>query len=81
MTFLQKLQECTITNFLVSNTHIWWTKTENIITEMRFVLIFKTDVLGTTRERHLPDVTLGRLKDVFRTFLQNPKTKKQLFSV
>ena len=48
---------------------------------MRFVLIFKTDILGTTRERHRPDVTLGRLKDVFRTFLQNPKTKKQLFSV
>ena len=48
---------------------------------MRFVLIFKTDVLGKTRERHRPDATLGRLKDVFRTFLQNPKTKKQLFSV
>ena len=28
--------------------HIWWTKTENITREMRFVLMFKIDVLGTS---------------------------------
>ena len=45
---------------------------------MRFVLMFKIDVLGTSRGRHRLDVTLGPLEDVFRTFLQKPKTKIQL---
>ena len=55
-----KLKEYEITKFLVSNTHICSTKTGNITTEMRFVLMFKIDVLGTSRERHLPDVTFIR---------------------
>ena len=50
-----------MTNFLVFNTHIWLTKTENISTEMHFVLMFKIDILGTSRERHSPDDTLQRL--------------------
>ena len=45
---------------------------------MRFVLKFKIDALGTSRGRHRPDVTLGHLQDVFRTFLQKAKTIKQL---
>ena len=43
---------------------------------MRFVLMFKIDVLGKSREWHQPDVTLGPLQDVFRKFLQKPKTMK-----
>ena len=54
-----KPKEYVITNFLVSNTHIWCIKTENITTEMSFLLMFKIDVLGTSGERHAPDVTLG----------------------
>ena len=38
------MQHDVVTNFLVSNTHIWSCKTENITSEMRFVLIFKFDV-------------------------------------
>ena len=45
---------------------------------MCFVLVFKIDVLGMSRERRRPDVTLGPLQDVLRAFLQKPKTKKQL---
>ena len=37
---------------------------------MRFVLMFKINVLGMSQEHHLPNVTLGPLYDVFRTFLQ-----------
>ena len=51
---------------LMFNIHIWWIKTENITTEMHIVL-------ETSRERHPPDVTLWRLKDVFGIFLQNVK--------
>ena len=32
---------------------------------MRFVLVIKIDPLGTTREFHLPDVSLGSLEDTF----------------
>ena len=63
-TFLErfsKTERYAITNFLVFNTHIWWTKTENITTEIQFVLLFKIDVLETSQERHPPDVALGRL--------------------
>ena len=56
-----RLKEYEIANFLVSNTHIRWTKTENFTTEMRFVLIFKMDILGTSRERYPLNVTLGPL--------------------
>ena len=56
-----KLEEYVITNFLVSNTHIWWIKTENITTEMHFLLMSKIDVLGTSRERRPPDASLGPL--------------------
>ena len=45
---------------------------------MRFVLMSKIDVLGTFRELDPPDVTLGHLQDVFRGFLQKPKSVKQL---
>ena len=30
---------------------------------MHFVLMFKIDVLGTSRERHPPDVTLNKIKN------------------
>ena len=40
--------------------------------------MFKIDALGSSRERHTKDVTLGPLQDVFGTFLQKPKTIKQL---
>ena len=50
-----------LTDLLVSNTHIWWTKTENITTEMRFVLMLKTDVLGRSRERYPLNVILEPL--------------------
>ena len=56
-----KLKEYAIRNFLVSNTHIWWTKTENVTTEMHFVFLFKTYILGTSRERYPPNITLGTL--------------------
>ena len=74
-----KTERIWVINFLVSNTHIWWTKTESFSTDMRFVLTFKMDVLRTFRDRYPPDVTLGPLYDVFRLFLQKPKTIKQLF--
>ena len=45
---------------------------------MRFLFMLKIDVLGMSRERHLPD---GPLEDMFRTFLQAPKTIKQLFNI
>ena len=64
-----KLQEYGITNALVSNTHIWLTKTKNITTEMRFVLMLKNDVLGTSREHQPSGVTSWPLLDVIRTFL------------
>ena len=38
-----------VTNFSVSNTHIWWTKNENITTNMCFVLMFKIDALGSSQ--------------------------------
>ena len=65
-------------NLLVANTHVWWTKTENITTEMRFALIFKMDAIGKSHERQSPDVTLRPLYDVLGTFFWKPKTTKQL---
>ena len=43
---------------------------------MRFVFIFKMDLLRMSRERYPPDFTLGPLSDVFAMFLQNSETKK-----
>ena len=45
---------------------------------MRFVLIFKIDVLAMSGEHHPPSVTLGTLQDISRTFLQKHKAIKQL---
>ena len=46
-------------NLLVFNTHIKWTKAENITTEMCFVLMFKNYSLETSQERHPPNYALG----------------------
>ena len=54
-----KLKEYAITNFLVCNTHFRSSKTKNITTEMRFVLMSKIYVMGTSRKRYPLDVTLG----------------------
>ena len=43
---------------------------------MRFVLMFKIGILGTSQERYPLDVTLGR--HVFRKFLRKRKTIIQL---
>ena len=40
--------------------------------------MFKMDVLGTSRERYPPGVTLAPFSDVFGTFLQKPKATKEL---
>ena len=63
---------------LVFNIHIWWTKTENITTEIHFVLIFKIDVQGTSQEFNLMDLFSGRFEDVHCTVLQNCKNIQQL---
>ena len=42
-----------------------------VFREVNFVLMFKTDVLEKSLERHPPDVTLRRLYDVFGMLLQN----------
>ena len=55
----RKLKKHAVTKFLGYNTHI--TKTENKTTEMRFLLMFKIDVLGTSQERQPLVVTLGPL--------------------
>ena len=59
-----------VTNFSVSNTHIWWTKNENIATNMCFVLMFKIDALGTSQLGiSFPDDSRtfpGRYFEVFR---------------
>ena len=76
-----RLKERAITNFLVSNTHIWCAKTENITTEMRFLFMFTIDVLRTSQKRHPLDVTLEHLQEVFRAFLQKPKNYKTATSL
>ena len=76
--FFPRLKEYAINNFLVSNTHIWLTKTENFTKKMRFVLMFKMGDLGTSREHYPPDVTLRTLEDILGTFLQKSKAIKQL---
>ena len=45
--------------------------------EMRFVFIFKIEVLGTSRERHLTDFILAPLWNIVKMFPQKPKTLKQ----
>ena len=56
-----KPKEYAMTKFLESNTHIWWSKTENITAEIRFVLMLKIGVLGKSQDRHPLDVTLEPL--------------------
>ena len=64
-------------NFLVYNTHVCWTKTENFTTEMSFVLMFKMDVLRTLPSGHHFGTFIRRLWDVS----PKPKTiNSQLFS-
>ena len=65
-----KPKEYILTNFLLFNAQIWWSKTENITTEMYLELMLKIDVLETSRDRHPPYVFLGCLLDVFGMFHQ-----------
>ena len=48
---------------------------------MLFAILFRIDILGTSRERHPPDVTLGPLWDVFRTWnkIENNAIKTHLY--
>ena len=62
------------------NTHICWTKAENITAKMHFVFMFKIDVLTTSREVHPPNseshfmTFIGSLWDI----AAKRKTMKQL---
>ena len=69
-----KLKEYSITDFLVSNTHIWWTKTENITTEMHFVLKFKLMSWGK------PD-NVTRRTSLWDLYLQDDSPKTQNYEI
>ena len=43
---------------------------ENITTAINFAVMFKTDTLGTSIQRHHSDVTLVPLQDAFRMFFK-----------
>ena len=62
-----------ITNILVSNTHISCTKTENITSEMCFVLMFRSDILGTSLEHHPPTSLSHLYKTSLGSFFKNLK--------
>ena len=61
-----------MSNFIGFNTHNWGTETENITTEMHFVLPFKIDVQWTSPVRHPLDY-FGTVIDVFGMLAQKVK--------
>ena len=69
-----KLNEYAITNFLGSNTHIWWSKTESITTEMHFVLNFKLTSWGK------PD-NVTRRASLWDLYLQDDSPKTQNYKI
>ena len=73
-----KAKEYAIANLLVYNTHIWWTKTENIPTETRFVLIFKTKALGDISRTFLTERTLQDVIGVYKMLLGGFYKNKKL---
>ena len=65
-----KMKEYAMTNVLVSNTYIWWTKSENITTGMCFVFIFKYVTFMLPSWRRLENFTnRTSLWDLYQTSL------------
>ena len=71
------MKEYEVTNFLVSNKHIWWTKTEYFTTEKRFLLMLKMDVPRTLPSSRHFETIMKRFWNVSPK-IQNYKTANSL---